>query len=153
MHVLTGLSSWSVRSLTNWPAGVALVLTGGGLGGCRWVWGRAGATADVRLTYSDRSISNWGAQEPRSQTREEPEEPARKAKTEGSKYVTHGWTHRMREPKEAKNRRNTGRTWRRQPNSVYIPTGGVQISYLMCQGQTALGHHTNICFHKPTKTL
>lgn len=42
-----------------------------------------------------------------------------------------------------------GRAWRQQPNSVYIyytdiSTGGVRISYLMCQRQTALGHHTNI---------
>lgn len=46
--------------------------------------GTAGSTGEVRLTYSDRSISNWGTQEPTSQTREEPEEPAREARTEGS---------------------------------------------------------------------
>lgn len=120
-RVLTGLPSWPARSLTNSPADVALVLTGGGLGGCRRVWGRAGATGDVRLTYSDRSISNWGTQEPTSQTKE-PEEPARKARTEGSNYVTHGWTHTGWDhlKRLKKNRRNMGRTWRQQPNSVYI---------------------------------
>lgn len=71
-HALTGLSSWSVWALTN-SAADALVLTGGGLGGCRWVVGRAGAAGEVRLTYSDRSVSNWGTQEPTNQTREQPE--------------------------------------------------------------------------------
>lgn len=145
-----------MRLLTNSPAGVALVLTGGGLGGCRWVWGRAGATAEVRLTYSDRSISNWGAQEPTSQTREEPEEPARKAKTEGNNYVTRGWTHTGWGNLK---RLKTGGTWGEHGGdsptvstiSTDIPTG-VQISYLMSHGQIALGHHTNICF-RPTKTL
>ena len=67
LHVLTGLSSWSVWLLTNSAAG-ALVLTGGGLGGCRSVCAKAGAAGEVRLTYSDRSISNWGAQEPTNQS-------------------------------------------------------------------------------------
>ena len=58
LHVLTGLSSWSVWLLTNSAAG-ALVLTGGGLGGCRSVCAKAGAAGEVRLTYSDRSTSNW----------------------------------------------------------------------------------------------
>ncbi len=67
-HVLTGLSSWSVWPLTN-SAADALALTGGGLGGCRSVFAKAGAAGEVRLTYSDRSISNWGTQEPTNQTR------------------------------------------------------------------------------------
>lgn len=67
LHVLTGLSSWSVWLLTNSAAG-ALVLTGGGLGGCRSVCAKTGAAGEVRLTYSDRSISNWGAQEPTNQS-------------------------------------------------------------------------------------
>lgn len=67
-HALTGLSSCSVWSLTNWAADVALVPTGGGLGGCRGAW----AAGDVAFTYSDRSISSCGTQEPTSQTREEP---------------------------------------------------------------------------------
>lgn len=67
LHVLTGLSSWSVWLLTNSAAG-ALVLTGGGLGGCRPVCAKTGAAGEVRLTYSDRSISNWGAQEPTNQS-------------------------------------------------------------------------------------
>lgn len=85
-HVLTGLSSWPARSLAN-SAGGALALTGGGLGGCRWAWTRAGATGEVRLTYSDRSISNWGTQEPTSQTREEPEEAAHEPKTATTWHV------------------------------------------------------------------
>lgn len=67
-HVLTGVSSGSAWGLTN-CATDALVLTGGGLGGCRWVCAKAGAAGEVRLTYSDRSISNWGTQEPTNQTR------------------------------------------------------------------------------------
>lgn len=134
-RVLTGLPSWPARSLTNSPADVALVLTGGGLGGCRWVWGRAGATGDVRLTYSDRSISNWGTQEPTSQTKE-PEEPARKARTEGSNYVTHGWTHTgwdhlKRLKKQVKHGENMEAT--AQQCLHFLSTRGVQISYLMCQ--------------------
>lgn len=70
-HVLTGLSgSMSVWVLTN-CAEDALVLTGGALGGCCWVCAEAGAAGEVRLTYSDRSISNWGTQEPTNQTRAE----------------------------------------------------------------------------------
>lgn len=69
--VLTGLSgSQSVWVLTNCAAD-ALVLTGGGLGGCCWVCAKAGAAGEVRLTYSDRSISNWGTQGPTNQTRAE----------------------------------------------------------------------------------
>lgn len=67
-RVLTGPSSWSVWALTNCAA-AALELTGGGLGGCRWVCAKAGAAGEVTLTYSDRSISNWGTQEPTNQTR------------------------------------------------------------------------------------
>lgn len=92
-HGLTVLSSWQTWLLTNLPADVDLVLTGGGLGGCRWVWARAGATGDVRLTYSDRSISNWRTQEPMSQTSVEPEETAHEAKTADSNYMKHGWKH------------------------------------------------------------
>lgn len=66
-RALTGLSSCSLWLLTNWAADVALVRTGGGLGGCRGAW----ATGDVAFTYSDRSISSCGTQEPTSQTREE----------------------------------------------------------------------------------
>lgn len=67
-RILTGVSSGSGWGLTN-CATDALVLTGGGLGGCRWVVAKAGASGEVRLTYSDRSISNWGTQEPTNQTR------------------------------------------------------------------------------------
>ncbi len=66
-RVLTGLSSWSLWALTN-SAADALVLTGGGLGGCRSVCAKAGAAGDVRLTYSDRSTSSWGTQEPTNQS-------------------------------------------------------------------------------------
>lgn len=56
--------------------------------------GRAGdVSGDVRLTYSDRSISNWGTQEPTSQTREEPK-AAGKATTRGSN-TGHMDGHRM----------------------------------------------------------
>lgn len=92
-QVLTGLASWQAWLLTKWPADVDLELTGGGLGGCRWVWARAGASGDVRLTYSDRSISSWGTQEPMSETREEPEGPAHEAQTADSNYMKHGWKH------------------------------------------------------------
>lgn len=72
-RVLTGPASGSVWALTNCAAD-ALVLTGGGLGGCRSVLAMAGAAGEVILTYSDRSISNWGTQEPTNQTRAEPDE-------------------------------------------------------------------------------
>lgn len=74
-HVLTGLSSSElVWVLTN-CATDALVLTGGGLGGCCWVCAKAGAAGEVRLTYSDRSISNWNTGANQSdQSRAHPEE-------------------------------------------------------------------------------
>lgn len=64
-HALTGPSRRSVWALTNSAAG-APVPTGGGLGGCR----RVVVVGEVRATYSDRSVSNWGTQEPTGQTRE-----------------------------------------------------------------------------------
>lgn len=73
LRVLTGLASGTAWALTN-SAADPLVLTAGGLGGRRSVCATAGAAGEVRLTYSDRSISNWGTQEPTNQSRAQPAE-------------------------------------------------------------------------------
>lgn len=95
-HVLTGLSSWSVWALTNCVAD-ALVLSGGGLGGCRWVCAKASAAGEVRLTYSDRSISNWRTQEPTDQTRAQQSQSSSTEATgensSSSSYMENGHTH------------------------------------------------------------
>lgn len=74
-RVLTGLASGTIWALTNSAADAFVLSAGclGGLGGCRWVCAEAGAAGEVRLTYSDRSISNWGTQEPTNQSRAWPE--------------------------------------------------------------------------------
>lgn len=68
---LTGPSGRPVWVLTKCAA-----LAGGGLGGSRRAGGAAGAAAcgDVRLTYSDRSTSSWGAQEPTNESWAQPAE-------------------------------------------------------------------------------
>lgn len=131
LHVLTGLSSWSVWLLTNSAAG-ALVLTGGGLGGCRSVCAKTGAAGEVRLTYSDRSISNWGAQEPTNQSTAQHSIARaalhslqvmrrRQVKTAEAaakwRVDTHTRTHRWW-LLEANEEKHTGADWH-QPNSVY----------------------------------
>ena len=58
-QVLTGSDS-SVGCPVISSASDALVLTGGGLGGCRWVVvAKADAAGEVKLTSSDWPISNW----------------------------------------------------------------------------------------------
>lgn len=115
-RVLTGPASGSVWALTNCAAD-ALVLTGGGLGGCRSVLAMAGAAGEVILTYSDRSISNWGTQEPTNQTRAEPDELYRAygedtrlqvKKQQKQEQLNGEWTQNMMTKKllEAKTRRN-----------------------------------------------
>lgn len=120
-RVLTGASSGSAWALTNCAA-VALVLTGGGLGGCRRVVAKAGAAGDVRLTYSDRSISNWGTQEPTNQTRAQHSHSSSTQASTGGTQAAARWrtdTHMMtggcygREHMETVHR----------PNSVYTLTG------------------------------
>ena len=59
LQVLTGSDSSVGCSVTS-SASDALVLTGGGLGGCRLVVvAKADAAGEVKLTSSDWPIRNW----------------------------------------------------------------------------------------------